>query len=88
MSDEMKPRVAWIPSNEFCYEEWRTLDVGGYYELVNVIEKSAFDELARKLEIAKRALDRIKRYYSGGLILSTDPSVEQIVDDALKEIER
>lgn len=55
--EKKKPRVSHIPSNHFYLQEWQTLDKEGFYELVCVIEYSAYEQLKAKLEKAKEALE-------------------------------
>jgi uncharacterized small protein (DUF1192 family) len=55
---EYKPRIAWIPSNLFSEKEWQTVNSEGFYELVNVIEYSAYAALKAECERLKTELEK------------------------------
>lgn len=58
MSDksESKPRIAHVHSNVFYLPEWQTVDKDGYYDLVHVIEYSAYESLQSTLRCMQQII--------------------------------
>lgn len=82
--DPQEHRVCHISSHQFFKKEWQTVDENGFYELVYVIDYSAYQALQSKLEKAeannfalKNAIHyQIEKYNE----LNTKPSDLQIIE--------
>lgn len=82
MSDEMKPREFYMAAKT---NNWLSGDrEDEYCETIHVIEKSAYDELARKLEIARFAIERAWVEFEVNRLRQC----ADMMKDALRDIEK
>lgn len=84
-----EPRIAYVPTNVFPFKEQQTADKNGYFELVLVIEMSAYDALKAERDHWKSKYGRyVDKWNEENALANRLKAERDRYKEALKQISR